>query len=71
MLVKEKLKPNGCTCAQVCMQMRGWYKNKIIFTPNYKLHSYKVVAKLLPHHKSLLTKVKTPCLSQDEQLFMV
>jgi hypothetical protein len=27
-------------------QMIGWYKNKIMFTPNSKLHAYKVVAKL-------------------------
>jgi hypothetical protein len=64
-LVKEKLKPNGCTCVQVCLQMRGWYKNKTMFMPNYKHHAYEVVSKLLPHHKDLLTKVKTPCLSQD------
>jgi hypothetical protein len=47
------------------MQMRGWYKNKTMFTPNSKLHTYKVDAKLLPRYKDLLTKVKTPCLSQD------
>jgi hypothetical protein len=60
-----KIKPNGCTCVQVCVQMRGWYKNKTMFTPNCKLHAYKVVSKLLPHHKDLLAKVKTSCLSQD------
>jgi hypothetical protein len=31
---------------EVCMQMIGWYKNKTMFTPNSKLHAYKVVAKL-------------------------
>jgi hypothetical protein len=47
------------------MQKRGWYKNKTMFTPNSKLHAYKVDAKLLPCHKDLLTMVKTSCLSQD------
>jgi hypothetical protein len=47
------------------MQMMGWCKNKTLFTPNSNLHAYKVVAKLLHRQKDLLTKVKTPCLSQD------
>jgi hypothetical protein len=47
------------------MQMRGWFKNKTMFTPNSKLHAYKVDAKLPPRYKDLLTKVKTSCLSQD------
>jgi hypothetical protein len=44
---------------------RDGYKQKKCFTPNYKLHAYKVVAKLLHRNKDLLTKVKTLCLSQD------
>jgi hypothetical protein len=47
------------------MQMKGKDINKTLFTTNSKLHAYKVVAKLLHRHKALLTKVKTPCLSQD------
>jgi hypothetical protein len=35
------------------MQMRGWYKNKIMFMPNSKLHAYKVDAKLLSRYKDL------------------
>jgi hypothetical protein len=46
------------------MQMRGWY-NKTMFMPNSKPHAYKMDAKLLPRHKDLLTKFKTPSLSQD------
>jgi hypothetical protein len=29
-----------------------------MFTPNSKLHAYKVIVKLLHRHKDLLTKVK-------------
>jgi hypothetical protein len=47
------------------MQMKGRDINEKMFTPNSKLHAYKVVAKLLHRHKDLSTKVKTPCLSQD------
>jgi hypothetical protein len=47
------------------MQMKGRDINKTMFTPNSKLHAYKVVAKLLHRHQDLSTKVKTPCLSQD------
>jgi hypothetical protein len=47
------------------MQMKGRDINKTMFTPNSKLHAYKVVAKILHRHEDLLTKVKTPCLSQD------
>jgi hypothetical protein len=47
------------------MQIKGRDINKTMFTPNSNLHAYKVVAKLLHRHKDLLTKVKTPCLSQD------
>jgi hypothetical protein len=47
------------------MQIKVRGVNKTMFTPNSKLHAYKVVAKLLRHHKDLLTKVKTPFLSQD------
>jgi hypothetical protein len=47
------------------MQMKGRDINKTMFTPNSKLHAYKVVAKLLHRHKDLLTMVKTSCLSQD------
>jgi hypothetical protein len=45
--------------------MKGRDINKTMFAPNSKLHAYKVIAKLLHHHKDLLTKVKTPCLSQN------
>jgi hypothetical protein len=47
------------------MQMKARDIKKTMFTPNSKLHAYKVVAKLLHRHNDLLTKVKTPCLSQD------
>jgi hypothetical protein len=47
------------------MQMKGRDINKTMFTSSYKLHTYKVVAKVLHRHKDLLTKVKTACLSQD------
>jgi hypothetical protein len=35
------------------MQMKGRDINKAMFTPNSKLHAYKVVAKLLNRHKDL------------------
>jgi hypothetical protein len=46
------------------MQMKGTDINKTMFTPNSKIHAYKVVAKLLHRHEDLLTKGKMPCLSQ-------
>jgi hypothetical protein len=51
-------------CVGENVNERKGYKTTM-FTPNSKLHAYKVVAKLLHRHKDLLTKVKTPCLSQD------
>jgi hypothetical protein len=44
-------------------ERKGYKQNNVYI--NSKLHAYKVVAKLLHRHKDLLTKVKTPCLSQD------
>jgi hypothetical protein len=50
------------------MHIKGRDINKTMFTPNSKLHTYKVVAKLLHRHKDLLTKVKTPGLSMNNSL---
>jgi hypothetical protein len=35
------------------MQMKGRVINKTMFTPNSKVHAYKVVAKLLHRHKGI------------------
>jgi hypothetical protein len=63
-LVKRKKNLMSVRACRSKMQMKGMDINKTMFTPNSKIHAYKVVAKLLHRHEDLLTKGKMPCLSQ-------